>query len=74
MPIADGCDDGNCEQKSVWEVPEGEEIPIDCDIIVFIISIFLNRVFYRPVFCPALNFSIIVEVTCSLEKINNLKR
>ena len=56
MPIADGCDDGNCEQKSVWEVPEGEEIPIDCDIIVFIISkssFLRNQSFVQPSISPS---------------------
>ena len=58
MTIADRCDDGYREEECVWEVPVG-----------FCLSYsFTYFLFAKPVFRPAFNLAIIVEVACCLKK------
>ena len=56
MTIADRCDDGYREEECVWEVPERILIIIYCCVF-----------FAQPVFRPAFNLAIIVEVACCLK-------
>ena len=57
MTIADRCDDGYREEECVWEVPE------------FCLSYSFTYFFFaQPVFRPAFNLAIIVEVACCLKK------
>ena len=56
MTIADRCDDGYREEEGVWEVPK-----------IILLSIY-SFFFVQPVFRPAFNLSVIVEVACCLKK------
>ena len=57
MTIADRCDDGYREEEGVWEVPERILLILHCYVF-----------FVQPVFRPAFNLAIIVEVACCLKK------
>ena len=58
MTIADRCDDGYREEEGVWEVPERILLIVYCRVFFFA----------QPVFRPAFNLAIIVEVACCLKK------